>query len=359
MLPSLLTFLAPINDQQSPTINIVNKPHSPDSPARSVVAVGTNVKMLRIVQEKWNKFSFPFKRTGFNGFYKLKSGKASDLIPFVKTCKQEGIIPFVLGSGRSPAKYLFDAYQFLEKPFNLAYLTRAIGGDEGLTGKLLSVREPFLCHLSLLGIQSPYVDMRVVNLIEKEYFNYLRLGTLKKEIAQAEPAIRFSDLVLFDINSLGNAPVPAKCHPSPIGFSAEEACQLVYYGGRSERNPLFCLFGWPRTTSNPNLCTLLANLIWYFCFGIEYRPDVYPPDSRELTSYILDASVSENQLNFFKHKVENKWWLKYPNKLSGPLKEHPFIPCDYADYDSVIKGESLSLHLLNVLQCYERFTSRQ
>ena len=66
------------------------------------------------------------------------------------------------------------------------------------------------------------------------YFESINLGKIKYNVAEAEPVLRDSDIVSFNINSV-KAGELNNAHQYPNGLSSYELCSLSRFSGLSSR----------------------------------------------------------------------------------------------------------------------------
>ncbi|MFQ3575012.1 MAG: arginase family protein [Cytophagales bacterium] len=82
------------------------------------------------------------------------------------------------------------------------------------------VHEPnYLFHFANLAYQSYLNDPSLIDVLERLYFENIRLGLLRENIKEVEPIIRMADLMSFDISAVKMQDAPG--HPSvrPFGLT--------------------------------------------------------------------------------------------------------------------------------------------
>jgi formiminoglutamase len=136
---------------------------------------------------------------------------------------------------------------------------------------------------------------------------------------------------------------PAQIQAQLMGLSAEEACQLCWFGGLSEKLTSFGIYEFcPAYDERQKTASLIATMIWYFVEGYYDRVKLKDFDSNAFMKYLVSALDNSNHINmvFYKHKVTQKWWMEvpYPSELSS-AQESIIIPCSYKDYQTANKGE--------------------
>jgi len=76
----------------------------------------------------------------------------------------------------------------------------------------------YLRHYNHIGFQSYFMHPQMLETIDKLRFDCYRVGKVKEDISEMEPAIRNSDLFSFDIAAIQHAHAPAN-HVTPNGFN--------------------------------------------------------------------------------------------------------------------------------------------
>ena len=97
--------------------------------------------------------------------------------------------------------------------------------------KIVTEQPGHLKGFAQLGYQQFLNEPSMVNMFEKLSFEKYRLGELRNSLESAEPVLRMSDLVCFDVNALKASEFTSKMDSNPFGFTAEESAQLCWYAG--------------------------------------------------------------------------------------------------------------------------------
>jgi basic membrane lipoprotein Med (substrate-binding protein (PBP1-ABC) superfamily) len=73
---------------------------------------------------------------------------------------------------------------------------------------------------------------------------------------------------------------------------------------------------------------LIAQMIWYFIEGVNFRIGEYPFGSKKnYLKYIVP--IDDDVINFYKSNKSNRWWMEIPD---NKFKKESLIPCTYEDY---------------------------
>ncbi len=313
------------------------------NPSITLQVVAENQRLAEGLSSSLNNTTKPFHNCEIRLFSYLSSGENSSIIPISGQAIKEDVVTIYLGKDRSTLKALFDGFQFAEQYFNIALVQRSIGHPTGIDHILLPIADPFLHCTYILGNQAMLTNQDFLDqYAERGLFNY-RLGNLAQGLDQTEPWIRSSQIFAIDLSALKYSDAPFQMHKNPVGCSVEQACQLAYYAGRSERNKAFCLYGMEDGAVDKKVHSmLLSNLVWYFLQGSNSRSAGYPVDVSRMQTYLVDGQIENLTLEFYKDEQSQKWWLKNPLPKSRLASFYPLIACDYQDYNYAISDGVIS-----------------
>jgi arginase family enzyme len=218
------------------------------------------------------------------------------------------------------AKEPFDSFNYLSRLFS---------------------NQPQLFQFNLIGFQSHYLALENLSKI-KSICEHIRLGNLRDNVILAEPVLRNTDFLSFDINSIKHSEAPGSCRITPNGLRSEEACQLAKFAGLSGRLKVFGLFDVFEENDRENLTVnLAAQLIWYFLEGFINR-DADKPDSNENNIiYQVEVDNVDKAIVFFKNTVSNRWWLQ----IETSEKRKLYFGCSEKEYEQASNNEIPELWL--------------
>ena len=205
------------------------------------------------------------------------------------------------------------------------------------------LHEPnFLFSYTHLAYQSYLIDPLSVSVLEKLYFEAFRIGQLRTNIQEIEPAIRNADLLSFDITAIRSSDAPGNANAQPFGLTGEEACQICWYAGQNEKLSSVGFYEYnPRWDDEHNkTASVIATMIWYFVEGYYYRKNEQNFRSNDFLKYTVSMPVEPETLSFYKSKFSEKWWMEVPYP-GGKEKyaRNSIVPCSYSDYQTAVKGE--------------------
>lgn len=208
--------------------------------------------------------------------------------------------------------------------------------------KVLLHEPNYLFSYTHLAYQSYLIDPLSVSVLEKLYFEAFRIGQLRTNIQEIEPAIRNADLLSFDITAIRSSDAPGNVNAQPFGLTGEEACQICWYAGQNEKLSSIGFYEYnPRWDDEHNkTATVIATMIWYFVEGYYYRKNEQNFRSNDFLKYTVSMPVEPETLSFYKSKFSEKWWMEVPYP-GGKEKyaRNSIVPCSYSDYQTAVKGE--------------------
>ncbi len=200
---------------------------------------------------------------------------------------------------------------------------------------------PNLFQFSLIGFQSHY--------IAPEYFsktkginNNIRLGRLRDDISEAEPILRNTDVLSFDIGAVKYSESPGGCSFTPNGLRSEEACQLAKYAGLSDRLKVFGLFEYDSEKDQHNLTAKLsAQIVWYFIEGFKNRQNKNPNENDQNIMYQVEVKNLDKPLVFYKNVENNQWWIQ----IIASDEKSIYFACTENEYNQASNNEIPELWL--------------
>lgn len=271
----------------------------------------------------------------------------------LKFLLSKNILPIVIGKNFKDTSIQYDAYNRLT---NVVIIDERIPlvmdkrrKDTLLLDQILAKNNLF--NLGIIGYQSHYVDRRILSYLNKHHFEYLRLGQIRNSLEETEPVIRDADMVAMNLSVLKKIEVPACTIASPSGLFTEDACQLAYYAGMSDKLTSFGLFGFDAEQDvREQTAQVLSHILWYFLYGYYNRKQDYPISIGNFTEYIVDFKRHHYQITFWKSNRSDRWWMEVPVK-DKRQRRHRLIPCSYQDYLQACREELPE----RLLAAYRRF----
>ncbi len=284
----------------------------------------------------------------------------TDIIPIVLQSQKKQSVIIYVGEDQSSTKAVFDAFQLAEEPFSMTLIQSCAARKNSLDTCLMDLREPWLLGMYLLATQASHTDTKALAAFEHRGLKATRLATLRAELGACEPDIRESDVCSVSLNALRFSDAPFQSGTSPVGLTAEELCQLSYYAGRSDRNRVLSIHDLKLRKKDLSLAaSLLAEVIWYYMWGLNHRRRVGSKAISSMKQYLIEGQVNGDNLVFLKDEGEQKWWLKQPMDHPYVSKKFPVIACDYHDYEYTAQHHALSDRLTERMSVLGALALRQ
>jgi formiminoglutamase len=208
--------------------------------------------------------------------------------------------------------------------------------------KILLHEPNYLFSYTHLAYQSYLIDPLAVSILEKLYFEAFRIGQMRTNLQETEPAIRNADLLSFDITAIRSADAPGNRNAQPFGLTGEEACQICWYAGLNEKLSSIGFYEYNPTYDDAHKKTaaVVATMIWYFIEGYYNRKNDQNFRGNDFMKYSVSMPVDPEVITFFKSKVSEKWWMEVPYPHGhARYSRNSIVPCSYNDYQTAIKGE--------------------
>ncbi|MBM6499321.1 formimidoylglutamase [Flavobacterium macrobrachii] len=251
---------------------------------------------------------------------------------------KKGIVPIVIGGSQDLIYPLYRAYDDLEQMVNLVSIDSrfdfgkqdgSISADSYMS-KIIIDEPNNLFNYCNIGYQTYFNSQEEIDLIEKLYFDAYRLGEISSNISLAEPVLRDADLVNIDLTTIKTSDSGNFTNFTPNGFNGKEICSLARYAGISDKVSCFGIFNHDNTKQES---VLIAQIIWYFIEGFNFRSNEYPFGSKEMYSKYI-VPLEEEELVFYKSNKTERWWIEIPffSVAHNKLKKNTLLPCSHEEY---------------------------
>ena len=76
----------------------------------------------------------------------------------------------------------------------------------------------------------------------------------------------------------------------------------------------------------------MAQMIWYFIEGVNFRVKDYPFSGKENYQKFTVLMEDDDPLVFYKSNKTGRWWIEINILSDNKYKRHALIPCTYKDY---------------------------
>lgn len=260
---------------------------------------------------------------------------------------KNNIIPLIIGGSQDITYAAYRAYDNvkpmvniinIDKSFDLGDSSKPISNNN-YVGKIILEKPYNLFNYTVMGFQTYFNSQQEIDLMEKLYFEYFRLGDLNNDIKFVEPSMRDSDLVTIDLSSVKSSEVSTKQKFSPNGFNGREICAISRYAGISNKVSSFGIYEYKPSIEDDATTMLISQMIWYFIEGFNCRvkdDNFENPD--EFNKYTV--LVEEQELVFYKSLKTGRWWVEtlFLSKPHTKKTKHTLLACMQSDYDKAIGG---------------------
>jgi len=241
----------------------------------------------------------------------------------------------LLGGSQDITHGVFMAYEQRTSLVNMVTVDSRLDMEEGPLSSaswvLPLIGNSRLFKYTTMGHQQYLVNALQVLKVEEKGFDVIRLGTLRSNLALAEPLLRDAHLVSVDIAAIKQSDAPGTRFSSPNGLMADEACQLARFAGLSDRVSCFGIYEVnPEYDSQDLTAHLAAQTIWYFTEGYSMRKKERPShDNPDFKVFMVNHRDMEHALTFYKSLVTGRWWMEIPEMKTG---SQILVACSQEEY---------------------------
>ncbi|NQW36436.1 MAG: formimidoylglutamase [Flavobacteriales bacterium] len=253
---------------------------------------------------------------------------------------KKNVIIVLLGGGNDLVYANYRAYDDLEQIVNLVSVDNkfdlgALDDDlssETYLHKIIMEKPNNLFSFSNIGYQTFFNSQDEIALIKSLHFDVYRLGEISQNIALTEPVLRDADIVSIDLGAIKYSEAKANNNASPNGLTGVDVCAISRYAGLSDKVSSFGIYEYNSSLdTNHQTAKLMAQLVWYFIEGVNYRTNDYPFESKEkYIKYIVPIADENRDINFYKSPKSNRWWMEVSTNNNST--KNALIPCSYQDY---------------------------
>ncbi|WP_194850119.1 formimidoylglutamase [Nonlabens antarcticus] len=251
----------------------------------------------------------------------------------------KNIVPIFLGGSQDIMYPIYRAYDEHSKMINVVNIDSRFDlgnidlpiSNRSFIGKMVATEPYNLFNYSNLGYQTYFNSQDEIDLLDRLYFDAIRLGVLDSDITIAESVLRDADLVGIDVRSIRSSDLLYD-KGDPNGFQSTQMCRMSRYAGISDRLTTFGIFEIP-TGDFELMSSAVSQIIWYFIEGYNYRSNEYPVDvSKDFLRY--QVPIDDETLIFYKSSKTERWWVELPfiSNVNNKLKQYTLLPCDKEDY---------------------------
>jgi formiminoglutamase len=308
------------------------------------------IEGVQKIREKFYRLKKGNGRYRIGDLGNLKSGESrEDTIARVREiCEyliELKIVPIFIGGTQDLSFGQYQAYEALPELVTLlnvdAFLDLESSGNENSTflDKVLTYSPNYLFSYNHLGHQSFLVAQDHLAVLDKLYFEALRLGEVREHFLEVEPLIRMANLMTFDITAIRSADAPGNIKAQPFGLSGEEACQICWYAGMNDKLSSMSISEYSPALDDQHgkTASVIATMIWYFIEGFYNRKDSGKFETGEYIKYIVSQVGNDDTMIFYKSKATDKWWMLVT--FGEKHAQKAYLPCSYKDYTNATHGD--------------------
>ena len=241
------------------------------------------------------------------------------------------ILVLTIGGSQNLLYSLYSSLKQSLQKINLVSVDNKIDfseNNESFLSKIIMDDDNKLDNFSNIGFQKHLSSVPENKFIDKMYFESINLGNIKANINEAEPLLRDSNIVSFNIDSVKSGDLN-NAHQYPNGLNSYELCSLSRFSGLSSRIKIVSfLENWDLSIMN----SLLAESLWYVLDGYSTRVDENPlDDSNDFIYYHVE--LDNYKFKFYRSKFSDRWWVEFLNDELITIKKD-IISCTLNDYNN-------------------------
>ncbi|MDR2910017.1 MAG: arginase family protein [Bacteroidales bacterium] len=231
------------------------------------------------------------------------------------------------------SKEIFFTFSSIDAQLDVKKGRESFGSSNYLTH--IFMKTPNLFQFNLLGYQRHLVAPELF-LKTNEFGNHLSLGEIHDDIKKAEPVLRNTNILAFDIRSVKSAEIASNNHTNPNGLQSDEMCQLAKYAGMSNNLKVFGLFETDTKKDRHGITyKLISQIVWYFFEGLTFRKNDRGVTGEKVLSYEVEIDGLEKPLKFLFCENSGRWWFE----IQSFNNEKYIIACSEKEYNKALNNE--------------------
>ena len=300
----------------------------------------SSVQDLDSLRREFYKLKFSNWKLSISDLGNLPNGNTVDdtyhaLYEICKELLSKKIVLIIIGGSNDliyPIFKSFDSYSdkvnivSIDNQFDLYQESELVSGRTYMN-KIIIDDSNSLNDFTNIGYQRHLCSHDELQLMEKLFFEYISLGEISENNMKAEPIMRNSNIVGFDMKSLSFSASFDQNEGNPNGIDSRLACILTKYAGQSNKTNFLGLF---ELSNNKVSSKLYSEIIWYFLDGVDKRIiESDFNDSQTFNKYIVQTSGRD--IIFYKSKISEKWWMLVDTSKNKSISYLPCLESDYLD----------------------------
>lgn len=320
--------------------------------------VGIGTDDANAVRSAFYALAGTFDKVNIVDLGNVRKQETSFIIPLLSELLQADILPIIIGHSEVFTLAQYQAYRSKKNSVSIAVIDEKIRFTPQIKAESYSLHQiledSHLFNLSVIGYQTHFTPLSVLDYFEHRNFEMVRLGRIKSGMEEIEPVIRDADMASFNIGVLKSLEAPAQVDASPSGLFSEDICQLARFAGMSDKLTSMSIIGFNKNLDKDNqTAQIVAQMIWYFIDGFKNRKQDFPISKafNQLMQYIVHIREFDYHVTFWKSNKSGRWWMEIPLKTRKKHERHRLIPCSYNDYLKACNEELPD----RLLYAYQRF----
>jgi len=251
---------------------------------------------------------------------------------------QKKLIPIIIGATQDITYPAYKAFEGIQKMVNLVAVdsrfdfgeAEELISSQSYMSKIITDKPNNLFNFSNIGYQSYFNAQEEIDLMDRLFFDAYRLGDIIENVGLAEPVLRDAHMVSLDMQAVKASEVGMSPNFSPNGLNGREVCAISRYAGISDKVTVFGIY---EAENNMQSFQLIAQIIWYFIEGVNFRIKESPQTHQEDFTKFTVPMDSED-LVFYKSNLSERWWIEIPSIASSHNKSNStaLLPCTEKDY---------------------------
>jgi formiminoglutamase len=318
----------------------------PDLSTARVVLIGVEPTAANAVRKALYTLQMPAGDAPIADLGNARKKDIAFLIPLLAELQESNLLPVLIGPGKDLVVAQYKAFLERQQQISLVVVDQKVPvhpletTPASYLNPLVQDQRYKLFYLGVIGAQAHLSAPASFGMLESQLHDCIRLGTARSSVQELEPIVRNADVMAFQLSALKASEAPGQHDPWPTGFFLEEACQIAWYGGMSDKLKAFGVHGFSTSGATGVATAQAAALVsWYFMDGFLRRKEDFPVTTEGLTEYIVDQKQLDHQLTFWKSKRSGRWWVQVPVRTKADYERHRLIPCSYNDYKLATQNE--------------------
>nr|MDA3780300.1 hypothetical protein [Bacteroidales bacterium] len=185
---------------------------------------------------------------------------------------KEDVLPILICLDKNYQYAIYQAYSNFGKLINLTAIDSKINLQSDFLKEILINDNESLFNYCNIGYQQYFLNKKTAKKLSELKYDAIRLGMVRSDVSMVEPVLRDTNCLYINLASIKQTDAPGNNDASPNGFYSEEACQLLKYGGVSDKISSLAIFGFLAENDRNNQTShLVAQMLWYFLDGFSNR----------------------------------------------------------------------------------------